>query len=473
MEIVRDRRPGRPPHEMAPRGFERAWIAPLAVGLALRAAYLAGAWTLPPIADEITYLEQARDLRELGVYGGKWAPGNAAVLAVLSWLFGEGAPQAARVLHVLLSVPVAVATMALARVAFGARAGRVAGWVHALYLPLVGFTHTLWPETTFLALFLPALVLLARFAEGGREATRATTLPLAGALLGAAVLFKESGLYLVPLAALWVAAFARVERGHAAVCAAVFAGSALAVLVPWTMRNWDAYRRVVPVGLTLGVNSWHGLATRYTNFDHPGLALEQVYPPESFTHRAFLADPPPTWRRAKERNAADKDRADFRRGLAFAVEHPLYFLRTRVVKLADYVTPLSFLVRNYRLDAYGPPVSSPAVRRAAVAWSVLSVPLFMVLSVLALARRRAAPGARPLIVLVLLYFVATGLFVAMSRYRAPIEPVLVACAAGLVAGTPVAPGRIARVVAPACIALLAALWIVGWPALWLGIEQAW
>ena len=76
----------------------------------------------------------------------------------------------------------------------------------------------------------------------------------AGLLFGLAVLTRETVLYFLPLAALWLA-WRRPGGGRRA---AVLLGTALLVILPWTLRNWMVFRTLVPVSTAGALNLWQG-----------------------------------------------------------------------------------------------------------------------------------------------------------------------------------------------------------------------
>jgi hypothetical protein len=120
--------------------------------------------------------------------------------------------------------------------------------IGALWLTPTLFAQLLVSETLFLGLFVGALVVLARWADG-REAANAAPreqwrlLGGAGVLLGLAALTRSTALAFLPLVAGWVAwAGWRTRAGWARWLApALVLGAAALVIAPWTARNIAAY----------------------------------------------------------------------------------------------------------------------------------------------------------------------------------------------------------------------------------------
>jgi hypothetical protein len=77
---------------------------------------------------------------------------------------------------------------------------------------------------------------------------------VAGLLWGLAVLTRETVLYFLPLAALWLA-WRRRGGGRRA---AVLLATALLVILPWTLRNWLVFETFVPVSTAGALNLWQG-----------------------------------------------------------------------------------------------------------------------------------------------------------------------------------------------------------------------
>ena len=113
----------------------------------------------------------------------------------------------------------------------------------------------------------------------------------------------------------------------------------------------------------------------------------------------------------------------------------MYALRTRIKKLADWATPLSFFVRHYAWERYHGVLATPAVRRPLIV-AALAMPILVLAG--------AIPGfwgclrgsdAHVVLGWTLLYWVpAMALINGMSRYRVGLEPLLIVLAAGFLSG---------------------------------------
>ncbi|HEX8599601.1 MAG TPA: hypothetical protein VF952_13935 [Chloroflexia bacterium] len=132
----------------------------------------------------------------------------------------------------------------------------------ALYLPFALFAGLLVSEALFLLLFGFALMALWKARRGlvAEGSTRRAYLWLVGAgvLLGGATLTRSTALLFVFIAALWLLlSLPRTltfRRRFSPAALLVLVG--LATLLPWTVRNYAAYHRFIPVDTTGGYNLW-------------------------------------------------------------------------------------------------------------------------------------------------------------------------------------------------------------------------
>jgi 4-amino-4-deoxy-L-arabinose transferase-like glycosyltransferase len=157
---------------------------------------------------------------------------------------------------------------------FGARVGVTAAAIAALYPDLVWFSAHFWSETVFVVLLAWAF---ERLIVAGTRAESSAALT-AGLLFGLATLTRETALYFVPLAGLWLA----IDRGRTGALGrgAAFVLAAMLSIAPWSYRNWVAYDAFVPVSTSGGLNLWQGNArlTReevYALYEQAGSRIER------------------------------------------------------------------------------------------------------------------------------------------------------------------------------------------------------
>lgn len=143
-----------------------------------------------------------------------------AMLAVLSWVFGE-ALWPARLLSVVIGSAVVVLAGVLAARIGGRLAGLATAGAVAVYPPLLANDTITLTEPLALALLLVGILLI----DEGRW-------PAAAAVTGLLLLTRPNGYLVVVLLALWVASRCDARR------AVGFAVLALLVVVPWSVRNY-------------------------------------------------------------------------------------------------------------------------------------------------------------------------------------------------------------------------------------------
>ncbi|HWQ13082.1 MAG TPA: glycosyltransferase family 39 protein [Roseiflexaceae bacterium] len=196
-----------------------------------------------------------------------------------------GQPQLGVVLVQLAQTALAALTVLLghaaARRLFASeRAGLLFAAFLALWYPFVESATVLFSELTYLFLFLLHLWLLLRFDTTGRL----RDLALAGVALGAAALTRSPALYALVFVVGWLGLrqikdyrlkipdLTSPTRQHGATAnnlqsstfnlqlvglqALVVAAACLAVVGPWTLRNYLTYGRLIPVDTLGQVNLW-------------------------------------------------------------------------------------------------------------------------------------------------------------------------------------------------------------------------
>lgn len=239
------------------RGLTRtAWIA-LGIGMLLRLA-MALAVPIDPISDQAAYETYATNILNHGVYGlapdqpgAYWAVGTAALAAAAFYLTG-GSFVGILVLNLIAGFAMMVLVYQVARDWFGQRPAELSVILVALWPNLILFTSTLSSEPYFIALFLGGLRAWQLRGRG------IAWLLLAGLLWGLACYVRPVAL-LVPVALI----FAALPKGIGAMLravgqAAVMLAVILAVLSPWTLRNYRVFGEFVLVSTNFGPNFWMG-----------------------------------------------------------------------------------------------------------------------------------------------------------------------------------------------------------------------
>jgi len=414
------------------------------------ALHLAG--TLEPFLDEVTYLYLAACWEHFGFYTDSglwlWPPGYPYFLKVMLGEFGYEGIHVAKLVQCAAAGVIGYSTMLIAATVFDRRAGLLAGGIWCVYLPMIGFSHYLWPETLFLVVFVPALYLLVRWSREAPERGAARWLLPSGVLLGVAMLIKESAVYLsVALAGLMFLRYRSAPlEGLRSVT--LFGLAVLVVVFPWSLRNYELYGTVTPVGASLGSNCWVGISSRYRNFDYPGNYpvpgrdfYGDVYDGNDWRYRAFIDRPREAqWDRARPRrekapvrNVVQLSDEDTRLAIEHIGRYPLVFLRGRVKRLSNWSSPTSFFVRHLAGGQYEGVASNRGARRVLLAAALglsIAVLLAAIPGILSALR---GPPAGDVLVCTLLYALLPALLVGMSRHRMFVEPVLIVLAAGFLA----------------------------------------
>jgi 4-amino-4-deoxy-L-arabinose transferase-like glycosyltransferase len=378
--------------------FRRGLLVLTLAGLAVRLLWVALEPATSPVADETMWVSWAsQTLPDVGFSPRRLLfifhpPLYLYFVSVPFALFGT--LEAVKYAQCLAGVLLVPALGLVGRRAFGERAGLVAAGTAAFYPELVWFASHFWAETVFTALLWWAMErLLAADGDAGGKAALAS-----GLLWGLAVLTRETVLYFLPLAALWLA----WRRVGGARRAAVLLATAALVVLPWTLRNWIVFDAFVPVSTSGALNLWQG---------NTRLSRQEVYEEYWAVHGRI----------AKYEHAR-------RRAVAAILERqPLWIFEKLRDEMPAFWAAHGQPVVHLERGAYGAvarPVALLAV--AVVLLPYLAVLVLFVAGVAALPRRRATVLLMGfLLFYVLLHVVAHG----YPRYRLPAMPAVFLVAA--------------------------------------------
>lgn len=256
--------------------LSRAWpiLIIMAVALGLRVWYL----TINPLwpqfsdADDGDYFRRALHLALTGAYvDDSWLirpPLHVWVFAGwlrLALLLDQAPTLGVRLIQAFqvgLGVLLVPLCYSLAAYLFGRRAGLLFALFWAIWFPFVELPATLFSEPLYLFFFALHLWLLTRYDADERP----RWLVLAGLTLGCAALTRSPALYalvfLLPWLLVrqvrcaaapgaWLAAARRIVGPFGLLVACT-----LAVVLPWTVRNWVEYRRVILIDTLGPINLW-------------------------------------------------------------------------------------------------------------------------------------------------------------------------------------------------------------------------
>jgi 4-amino-4-deoxy-L-arabinose transferase-like glycosyltransferase len=378
-----------------PRSFHARLLLLSALGLAARVLWVALEPETGPVADETMWL----------TWGTQVLPSPEVGFSPLRLRFifhpplyvyflgaaftATGSLVAVQYLQSGVAALLVPAVGLLGRTAFGETAGLAAAGIAAFYPELVWFASHFWAETLFTALLWWAM---ERLAASDARGSAAAALG-AGALFGLAILTRETVLYFVPLAAVWLA----WKRPGGLRRAALLVAGSLAVVGPWTVRNYLVFDAFVPVSTAGALNLWQG-NTRLTR--------QEVYEEHWRVHGRI----------------AQYQHARARAIEAILERQPLWILEKLRSELPEFWAVHAQPVVHLERGAYG------AVRRPAAlaAVAIVLVPYVAVLVLFVIGLERIPRGRLPLLVLafllfyVLLHVAAHG----YPRYRLPAMPAL-------------------------------------------------
>jgi 4-amino-4-deoxy-L-arabinose transferase-like glycosyltransferase len=406
-----------------------------AAGLLARAAFVLLEPATHPVADERTWTNWAVEnlatprvsFSPLRTHMIFYPPLYPYFIAVPYALFHTlEAVKWAQVVAGALLIP---AVGRIGALAFGPRVGLLAAGIAAFHPDLVWFAAHFWSETLFLVLLWWAVERLISADARGSARTAAA----AGLLWGLAILARETILYLTPLAAAWL--LWRAPRPGPWKRAAAFALCAALTVVPWTIRNWMAFRAFVPVATSGGLALFQGNAR---------LTRQEVYDRYEAVHGRI-------------------DQYHFARGegwKAIRDRQPAWALEKLRDQMPNFWEADSLALIHIKRGAYGavPP-------GAAVAVAVVFLAPYLALLAGFVAGVALLPLDRTRVLLLGLLVCYNALHVVthgFARYRLPVMPVVfVFAAAGYAAwrGRALAAGT-ARRAAAAALALLLLLCLV-------------
>ena len=384
------------------RGWEAYWVASaLAEGRGY-SFHSSGRWLFD-------------DATSGGYFPTAWVdPLYTYCLAGLIYLFDSYHQLAAGVFNLLLLAAVFALTYRVAE-----RLATPLGGVIAIsLLALEPFSvRALQMNNTMLAAFFVALSALSfiRFLDRPVN-TRAVLL---GVILGLTVLACPNAQLFIPVAVLWIFFWGRAKPATSLAQGGLVLVLALAVMLPWAVRNYAVFGEIVPVRTGAGLNAFIGVvataATVAPETLAPGVKPEwQARTPRSAVFEALGDEKrraltrfesyyahqlaPPDY---AEMNEAQRDKWFLKETLRFLETHPILSLQLALFKLEVFIRSMGLVgivVFFLALVASVPAWSNPAAMSLGL-WAAAYLGPFA---------------------LIICYF---------GRYRAPVEPLLVVLAA--------------------------------------------
>jgi 4-amino-4-deoxy-L-arabinose transferase-like glycosyltransferase len=376
----------------------------------------------PPIMDAENYDQIAANLISKGSYiqynslfeNGVWysyrAPLLPFVLAGVYYLFGHSL-VASRLLMILIGSIIPLVVFAFTRRIFGKTPAVIAAIISACYPFFILYSNLLLTEAPAVLLTSLLILFLVRFSDEGRL----RDVCVAGVMAGLGCLSRSSLLTFVPVAGLWVLVIKRGGYLRSLKAALLFLVVALAVIAPWTYRNYLIHGQIVPISTLGGLQLWKGNNQWTTGkLDYDDRVLPEI------RDRDMLPRIKPGPGTTME---AEIDRFFRREAWDFIKSHPKRFLVLGLKKIFHFWRPEGFGI---------PSLAEQTPKPVRLAVGLLSyVPLFLLFVVglirslkdLSLFRN---PGLLLLALFMVGYTFFHAVFPSLVRYRQPLEPAIIA-----------------------------------------------
>ena len=423
--------------ESQPWWRDRSLATALVVGFVIRLVpVLVWIYTWGCLRDECTYLGLARKIGSgqgmVGSAGWLWAPGYPMVVAFHTWLTGLGATT-----KVTQAIFAAICTVLMYRLTCriwedrgpkeSRRIGLTAAWFYTLSPHMAFFAMSLWSEVIYGTILLILLMTLdkARTAvESGVFRSGWTKYALwVGFLAGICVLFRGVATYMVP-----IFGFTLLWRRWGSALAwkqvALMALAASFTVAPYSIYISKKMDATVISDRTLGQMMWLGNNTYDPiTFDYGNGQLSQ---------RAFKRHIEEGRKHcAGRKETIKRDTCETQNGKDWILNNPKEFFSRMPLRVAQLMNPHSLMTRHLRWGKWrGLPQWFDEFLILAQALSSMLVLIGGSLALVARGR-----GGHGLVTgLILLYHCAAiAALAGLSRYRVPLEPLLMVYAAGLIA----------------------------------------
>lgn len=191
-----------------------------------------------------------------------WPVGYPAFLALLFWITGSSA-MVAKIANVILSVLIVALTFAIAKRLFDRFVAALSALLIAVLPGFMVYSSLLNSDILFIALFMCVLWLSLIDEKESRSSSLKSVLLalLAGLLNGAMILTHSTGLGLMPMWILirWLAIGRQsISPTFLWRWTLIMGTGTFLVVMPWTIRNYLDFHRLIPVSTNGGMNFWIG-----------------------------------------------------------------------------------------------------------------------------------------------------------------------------------------------------------------------
>jgi 4-amino-4-deoxy-L-arabinose transferase-like glycosyltransferase len=412
-----------------------ALVVIVLIALLLRIAVVAADSGYKPINDAFEYDYYGRSIAAGHGYGpsGYLRQGGPAAIRGPGYPYLLGAVYAVsddsrttgRLLNCLLGAASVLLVYLIAKRVWGRRTALLAAGFTAVFPPLVLLSRELVSESLFIPLELAAVLCVLEFRRSGRRMSWALA---AGALCGAAILTRNTGLALLPPIGfgLWGG---RGRSLRSSLAATVAVASMLVVLTPWLLRDAAEFGRFIPVTTSGGIaiSGTYNQASYSDSSAHGAWRDPQIVP--EFHH--LFVEP--------GRDEADVDQILRQRAISFAVDHPGYVAETsfwNVLRMLELTDGSVVDQHGQEVNDRGIGSTTPPAERIGLALAVVLGLVGAVVILRSRATGRASgtpppiPSGPAFLWLVPAAMLAVAIPIAgVPRYRLPADPFLMILAA--------------------------------------------
>jgi len=413
---------------------DRSLATAVGVGLVIRLVPIL-VWinTWGCLRDECTYLGLARKIvggrGMVGSAGWLWAPGYPMLVAFHQWLTNYGTTikvtQAgcAAVCIVLVYRP-AQRVWAESGTEQSRRTARVAAWLYALSPHMVFFSMSLWSEVIYGMILLTLLLTLdkAKHALHHGLPTWVKRAAIVGVLAGVCVLFRGVATYMVPIFA-FTLLWRQFKDVRAYKAVGVMVVSTVLTVAPYSVYISKKMDAVVVSDRTLGQMMWLGNNSfEPITFDYGnGFISKRAFDRHITSGRKHCAGRKQTMLRDSCETQAGKD---------WILANPKAFLKRMPKRVAQMMNPNSLMTRHLRWGKWrGLPQWFDELLIVAQA---LCSGFVLIGGAFALVARGRASHGLVTGLLLLYHCAAISVLAGLSRYRVPLEPLMMIYAAGLI-----------------------------------------
>ena len=386
------------------------------------------------LRDECTYLGLGRKIVAgqgmVGSAGWLWAPGYPMIVAFHNWLTDYGSTT-----KVTQMICAGVCTVLMYRLTSrvwadrgeveSRRIGRIAAWMYALSPHMAFFAMSLWSEVIYGMILLFLLITLdkAREAVANGVPGWLKNAALVGTLGGVCVLFRGVATYMVPIF-VFTLLWRRFTSGRAWQQAGILVLAAGLTVAPYSIYISKKMDAMVISDRTLGQMMWLGNNSfEPITFDYGNGQLSQ---------RAFARHiEEGRGRCAGRKQTIKRDTCETQAGKDWITGNLDEFVGRMPLRVAQLMNPHSLMTRHLR---WGKWRGLPQWVDEALILAQALGSLFVIIggSLALVARGRGGHGL--VTGLILLYHCAAiAALAGLSRYRVPLEPLLMVYGAGLIA----------------------------------------